>query len=314
MENEVIKEELLTRYLLGQLSDEEQKHIEEDYFVDDESFERLLAAERDLIDAYVRGELSEADGERFENYFLCTEDRRERVELAREWRSFVARVSAARPKDEPARLSLRRRFPGIKNPWVLLPLAATVLLLLGAGWLMIRMLSLNLKLEQMQQERAAYERKERELEQQVADERQLSEQLRDELERTRRDLEDQSQIAPSQSSIVSFVLSLGLTRGEGGGRRLVIPPHAKQVRLQLRFNVSDYSSYSASIEDEEGRRVLSRSGLKALSSNGGKRVVLTVPVGALGDEDYILTLGGVASTGELESVAEYSFSVVKKRK
>ena len=75
--------ELIIRYLLGALSAEERRQYEESYFVDDRRFAELLEAERELIGRYVRGELSAHEHKQFEVFFLRSEERRQKVELAR---------------------------------------------------------------------------------------------------------------------------------------------------------------------------------------------------------------------------------------
>jgi hypothetical protein len=72
----------ITRYLLGNLEEEEQDRIEQRYFTDPELLALVEATEDDLIDAYVRGELSAADRARFESHFLRSRRRRERVKTA----------------------------------------------------------------------------------------------------------------------------------------------------------------------------------------------------------------------------------------
>jgi tetratricopeptide (TPR) repeat protein len=76
-------DEMLVDYLLGALSDEESRRIEERYFVDDELEDRLAEAERDLIDGYVRQELSDEQRRRIEEYFLATGARAKRLLFAR---------------------------------------------------------------------------------------------------------------------------------------------------------------------------------------------------------------------------------------
>ena len=51
-------EEVCARYLLGELSEQEQAELEEGYFADDALFERFRAVKDDLIDAYARGDLA----------------------------------------------------------------------------------------------------------------------------------------------------------------------------------------------------------------------------------------------------------------
>lgn len=70
------------RYLLGMLPEDEMRRLEEKYFADDEVYEDLEATERDLLDSYTRDELSEGDRKRFEEYFLCSTERRARLGFA----------------------------------------------------------------------------------------------------------------------------------------------------------------------------------------------------------------------------------------
>ena len=72
---------LLQRYLLGDLSEQEQDGIEELYFTDDDYLDKLLVAENELIDDYLRGKLSAAERRKFERNYLTTPEKRQRVQL-----------------------------------------------------------------------------------------------------------------------------------------------------------------------------------------------------------------------------------------
>ena len=76
MAKDTVTDDLMTRYLLGDISDEERVRLEEHYFVDDGVFEQLSAFEDELIDDYVRGELAEPRRKQFELYFLNSAERR----------------------------------------------------------------------------------------------------------------------------------------------------------------------------------------------------------------------------------------------
>ena len=58
------------KYLLGHLSEEEQVQVEDRAFADADYLSVLEATEADLIDAYVRGALSQPDRRSFEYRFL----------------------------------------------------------------------------------------------------------------------------------------------------------------------------------------------------------------------------------------------------
>jgi len=83
MKVDPFSEDSLVRYLLGDLTEEEQVEIEERAFQDQRCRRSIEAAESDLIDAYVRGELSERERRQFEGRFFASAERRRKVEFAK---------------------------------------------------------------------------------------------------------------------------------------------------------------------------------------------------------------------------------------
>src|SRR2546421_5092925 len=83
MKEKAFSEALFVRYLLGDLPEEEQVEIEDRAFQDRKYLEGLLAVENDLIDEYVRGELSDSERRKFEGRFLASAEGRRKVEFAR---------------------------------------------------------------------------------------------------------------------------------------------------------------------------------------------------------------------------------------
>ncbi|HWQ31588.1 MAG TPA: hypothetical protein VNQ79_01800 [Blastocatellia bacterium] len=82
------------RYLLGEMSEAEQSAFEKDYLTDDQVFAELQMIETELIDLYVREELNAADSARFEQHYLNSPERRQRVEFARALQKTTNSVSA----------------------------------------------------------------------------------------------------------------------------------------------------------------------------------------------------------------------------
>ena len=70
------------RYFLGELSETEQAAVEDRFFTDADFSDRLDEVETDLIDSYVRGELSAPQSQKFNEKFLVSERRRARVKAA----------------------------------------------------------------------------------------------------------------------------------------------------------------------------------------------------------------------------------------
>jgi anti-sigma factor RsiW len=175
MKQRADSEKLMIRYLLGDVPEDEQIRIEERFFTDDEYFEQLLALEDDLIDDYVNGELTDREREQFEEYFLASPARRQRVEFAKTFMragslpalAEIAMPGEARPEPVPwwrnvmvfwRAQSLPRRFA----------LAASVVLVLGGSWLIVNTMRLRNHVEQLQAERGESQRREQELLQHIA--------------------------------------------------------------------------------------------------------------------------------------------------
>jgi anti-sigma factor RsiW len=84
----------ILQYLLGELAEEEQGQLEEQFFADDALYQEVRVAERELIDRYVLGQLTGRERARFESRFLSSSQRREKVALARSFRQGIAAVTA----------------------------------------------------------------------------------------------------------------------------------------------------------------------------------------------------------------------------
>jgi len=74
---------VLMQYLLGELSTADRENVEKQYFVNQDVWDALNAAEDDLIDSYVYGRLSRHEQEQFERHFLASPQKRKRVELVK---------------------------------------------------------------------------------------------------------------------------------------------------------------------------------------------------------------------------------------
>jgi hypothetical protein len=76
-------ENLIRRYLLGELAEADQAALERELLIDRGKFDQVCGVENELVDSYVRGEMSLADRERFEVHYLVSPLHRERVAIAR---------------------------------------------------------------------------------------------------------------------------------------------------------------------------------------------------------------------------------------
>ena len=113
----------LIQYLLGELSPADRDGLEDRYFSDDALHDQLLAIEEELIDAYVRGQLSSQQRADFEQSFLDSPERREKLAFAR---ALVHRVDSQRRQSRPGKFW---------TPFTELAVAASLVLAAGAFWM-----------------------------------------------------------------------------------------------------------------------------------------------------------------------------------
>ena len=300
-------DELLIRYLLGDLGEEEQEKVEQRYISDPAFYEQLLAVEDDLIDSYAEGALSQNQRASFESHFMRSPERQKRVGFAEAWMPYVSRQSTtvAVPAAKEKKRILEYLRPAA---WPLaLRVAAAVLLLTVGGWLTVEILSLRSQIQQVELQRAVLQKEKEDLERQIDEERNRSLELTTQLDQQPAVKSGQpNQIA---HDIVSFFLTPDLVRGTGDAKRNIIPTDAKQVNLELGFNDDQYERYDVVITSVGGPEIWRKDAGKPELRNGGKSMRVKVPAALFKTNDYIVNVIGTDSS---DKVARYAFSVVRK--
>jgi hypothetical protein len=104
MEKKALNDVVARRFLLGQLSPEEQDWIQELAFENPDSFAFIQAAQDDLIDDFLYDELSPDERERFQNYFLVQPGRRQDLRIARALQQYLERDEQSEIAVAPANL------------------------------------------------------------------------------------------------------------------------------------------------------------------------------------------------------------------
>ncbi len=144
MSQDVIDRNTLRRYLLGDLTQEEQlAPVEERLLAEDDFFEEFQLVKEDLIDQYVNQQLTAEDRRRFEQHFLITAERREDVRHAQALSRYArkSRQEAEQP-EEKKHLKDDRPRRGFLWAWLLptpsFRFAATLVLMVGVGFLVWR--------------------------------------------------------------------------------------------------------------------------------------------------------------------------------
>jgi CHAT domain-containing protein/lipoprotein NlpI len=121
-------------YLLGNFDDRGKEEFERRLFADDEFLEDVLAAEDQLIDDFLTGDLSTDEAAMFEKNFLVTEERRQKLRLGKTLRIYAKKTSEGSPKAIPsaATWNWQQWF----SPLVLrrAAVAAVILIVAGGIW------------------------------------------------------------------------------------------------------------------------------------------------------------------------------------
>lgn len=332
METKIKDESVIVRYLLGELSEEEQNRLEDRAFSDREYLRIVDTVENDLIDEYARGELSDIQRLRFERRFLASPGRQRKVEFARALAEIVpkeATETAPRPATVVVAVSwrdslisaLRNLNPAFKFSMA----AAALILVIGASWLLTAFLGLRAQLAQRQEEQQARLRQEELLRRQGAGERARSEDLAAQLqsERDRRARgeaaarqSDNDHLRPSSADaplIASVFLPPGVSRGGGDRPRLTVRRTTRLAQLQIGLEREDsYRSFRAEVRTAQGHEVWTRDRLQARRGRAGRVINLLIPGKILGSGEYELTLKGTTDGRNTEDVRFYYFEALKK--
>lgn len=343
MEDNAFNQELIVQYLLGRLPDDEQVRIEEHAFSDRRYLQNIEAVESDLIDEYVRGGLSAEERKQFENRFLASRERQQKVEFARA----LAHVAGASVATEEAGAHVA--LPQLRVPWwksLFAPAgnrrpafgfamaAASLLIVMGLSWLIIQTSRQRAELARLRAEQQSQQERQAELERQAAQERERNEELATQLKREQQGREQseaevrrlQQELdrpapprkeeapAPSYATIASLILLPGVSRGAQGERQqLVLPRGARLARLQIGLEPTDeYKSFRVELSTRAGRVVLNRDNMRPRQTRAGRALILELPANALDAGEYELSLKGINDAGRVEDVGYYYFSVLKK--
>jgi hypothetical protein len=298
--------ELLFSYLLGDLSPDERKRMQENAAANQVLREAIQEAESDLIDSYVSQRLSETQSSRFETYFLDSNEKRQSVEMAQILLSpAVRRMASVLEFSElagaaPARIRMQPRWWN----WVAfarLGALATLLLAIATVVVAVQNLRLRSQLQRISSGEVNSRKQIAELKNQIF-----------ELQKPDEVTLDYGGFEPKRE--ISLVLSPGQQRsGEDAPvpALLKLPPLPRAV-LTLELEQDRYPQYDVSVKTVEGKETWSKRHLKSQPGLLGPRVlVLHLPSDLLAPGDYLIRVSARTSSGEQRSVEAYAFTVTR---
>jgi len=336
---------LEARYLLGELSGEEEKSFETRYFASDQAFEELQIAESEVIDAYVNERLPAQARKHLEQQVETSPRLRQRVAFARTFAGAIPDIRLEELPDASAKLpSPNASLPVIPStvttlPWwkglfkdlfqrqpalTLVMAACLLLVLIGGAAIVVQSVRLRRESQQLADERAAIARQREELnrvaaEQNTRIEEKASEikaqELRnaeelarlEELRQKEKEKEGSNPPKAASSSMATLFLYAGSLRGSGGPPKVKIPHDASLLLLGLVLETADYTSYNVVIKDVQKKEIFAKDGLRLRS---GKTLILKVPTTQLTSGNYSVDVSGVASSGINEHLRTFQFRVI----
>lgn len=326
-------------YLLGALPEAETERFDELSFTNDEFSDTLAAAEKDLIDAYIHGELTGATLEKFESYYLASPLRRAKVEFAKSFQIYAQKnvlttgendiSEKAAPVQESARFwSLLNIFKTRKFLLQTSFAAALLLLIVGVFW------TLNRQSDETARQNSS-ENRNRQLPNSIENNQPPSPPTEKEIaaanpqnktspEAVQEPPKKTPPVEPTQTptpekiptppklAVASFLLTPSL-RSAGQVKSISIPKETVEINMNLQLEANDYSAYRVALADQSGSVNLWQSGrLKAAGKDGNARITIRFPAKLLKSQIYTLVVSGINPNGEAEIISSYPFRSVLK--
>ena len=318
------RQEAARRYLLGTLSEEEEIRVQEQ-FSGEHGFEEIETAEDELIDNYVRDELSADDRIRFEK-MLVSPRLTERIELARLLAHRAhSRTPALTEVDKPPKISWWRKLFGLTNPGssALVPaFMTTVAILVLAG---LALLFLGLRLRRESQQLTAHQQQIETLQRQLEEQKKTNSQLgtdRDQARKQNQELEDrllaeiqrtEEQRRQSLGSVITGFLTpySGIRSEASKENKIEITKNTRAVNLKLDVEHGDYHRYQATVQDFDRKPIRRCSDLRPLPGRR-KYISCVVPASRLTAGTYQVHVDGLKQDGTSENFDEYTFRIIAR--
>lgn len=309
--------EVLARYVLGELPQEEAERLDERTVTDEEFSWQVAAIENDLVDAYLRGELSRPQLARFKSYYLASPKRRQKVSLAEAMRKAESKPLAAPAKASTAAHKVSEPASSDKHSfWSLFTMlglrlqwgfaTAALAMALVAGSLLVEVNHLKTQMTGTEAERAALDKRQQETEKQLNDQRTANAQTQSELEHLR------NETPKSDTTNLIAVLLMPQTRGVGQPVAISVPAGSSAIPVRLELESVAYPVYQVTLKDPASDGGLWHSPkLKVAAKGKSKLLSISLPAPLLKQQTYILEVAGIPAKGAPSMIDAYVFRVVR---
>ena len=284
---------VIERYLLGEMSEDEQTQFEDSYFANPDLLQRVQEDRSELIDAYARGELDARQRELFERRLRLSPSLRRSVEFARSLYHKLEDPNASTAQ----RTGTPTRPDKTSSKWInsYLPMAAVLLVaVIGVTFLVTR------------------------LDQGRGDSQKVANATTPVVVASPIASPSASSAAmPSPTmrpSVVMIVLRSDLTRDGNVAREMKISPEVRTVVIQAEVDAQEWErhrSHEAEISTPEGKLIWRGEGSSLRFLKSSELMELTLPAPKLLAGDYVLRLSGTGTTGQASSLGSFYFSVLR---
>lgn len=321
------EEALTIKYLLGELSYEEELGFENRFFCEDRFVEELEAVREDLIDRYIVGEMSELERKAFENKFLSSPYHKEKLKFSQSMHEILL-------KEAPSKSTV---MVGKKqaSPWhfILAPFKinyrsmalATATLLISVGsyfWFRNHTalpptseVTTNLTVNDANPDRQISLSQDSDPNPTASNDP-IQQRNTNHYAQSGKDSPTPPDTKPPNSKssdrIVAFALTPSIRSGEEA-KPFEIPKRTASVELLITQPLADYLNYRVALSTVEGQEVWSQKLTIKNNEHLKQLVKVTIPAKIFNNQDYILDLSRVNPAGEPESINKYSFRVVKSK-
>lgn len=317
-------------YLLGNLPETEAEHFDELSFTDDEFAARLESAEKDLIDSYVNGELSEIEREKFKSHYLASPLRRDKVRFAEAFQGFAKQnlneINLEKKKPVASESEQTTSFFSalniFANPAWRWAFAALILALIVGGFVFVRrqfdqpINDVAVTGETPAPSIAPPSNENTNLETVV--EPPTENQNINVLPNSNREIpkkmptpqssvtpKPEKTLTPPKPLVASFFFTPPL-RGAGGLQNISFPKETSTIRITLKLEGNDYKIYRVSLADEAGKNLRQIGNLQSRNET----LNVSFPAKLLKPQIYSLIVSGINPNGEAEIIGNYSFRAV----
>ncbi len=336
-------DDLMTRFLLGELSEEERTKVEQQFLADNQFFDHLLAVEDSLVDEYLLGQLSDDQRRRAKILLQSSSAQKRDVEFTRELIALIHETNPAknlttsavgqrvfiepmhkadlgkenifaRPAAETSASAFSLIAAGLRNLRPRFTAITGLITLLVCFSLVYWIFHLYSQKRGWEAQRAAMERSNQEARERLREEAQgrteLNKQLGIERERRAKAEELAAQLqSRGPGEVTSIVLYPTMFERGANSKTVTLKPKTGRIQIQLELDSSQhYDQYSVMLTTFDGRKFWSKDSIRPAQSQQG-RLTLVLPPSLLKYEDYRIELRGLSANGNFVHVADYTFKV-----